>query len=200
MTQCLFLMADSYLRLSVWLSMNTLQPARCMCPHRRAPPAGWSTCDSRLRCRSRSARRAGWRCSLCTSGCYIWGWTRCSQGSRGSFQGRFCPPEVLRCWQEALGRREASLDPGFRAKLDFVKDFCKILLNPLGLLGIISIKLIVIILRYFLYLPHPDKPQIQHVLQWTWAPLNPLVARCTWEENVWSLEKEVNWGVNAGAD
>lgn len=26
------------------------------------------------------------------------------------------------------------LDPGFRAKLDFAKDFCKILLNPLGLL------------------------------------------------------------------
>lgn len=61
--------------------------------------------------------------------------------------------------------RKENLDPGFRAKLDFVKDFCKILFHPIGLLGIISIKQIVIILQYFLYLPHQDKPQIQHVLQ-----------------------------------
>lgn len=101
-------MMNSYAPLSVWLSMNTLRPARCTCPHRQVPPAGLSACDNPLRCRSRSARRAGWRCNLCTSGCYIWGWTRCSRGSRGSFQGPSYPPKVLQCWQEALIRRGGS--------------------------------------------------------------------------------------------
>lgn len=84
----------SYPPLSVLQSTNTLQPAHCTCPRLLAPPAGWSVCDSRLHCRSQSARRAGWRWRLCTSGCYIWGWTRCSRGSHGSSRGRSYPAEV----------------------------------------------------------------------------------------------------------
>lgn len=116
--KCLLIM-ESYPPLSVLQSMNTLQPARCKCPHHQVPPAGWSICGNRLHCRSQSARRAGRQCSLCTSGCYIWGWTRCNPGWRDSFQGRFCPPEVLQCWQEAL----------WTTPLEFTNKIFTILLN-----------------------------------------------------------------------